>query len=267
MPYADIGQLSLYYEDTGGNSAAPGLPPVLLLHELGGSSESWKATIPHLAGRQRVIAMDFRCAGRSEKPTSPFALEDVADDAAALLAHLGVGRADVIGAALGSLIAILLAGRDPGLVRRLALFAVAADMTGRTATYLAERAAHVRVAGMRGVADSSLANSFPDAFAAARAEYRPIYLGNDPAGYAALSLALTRAALGPEVWRSVRSPTLVVSGEHDFIWPPDRGREVAAQIQGARFEVLSEAGHFPHLQTPATLAALAERFFSGDPML
>ena len=266
MPYTDIGQLSLYYEDTGAKQAAGEPPPVCLLHELGGSSESWQAVIPHLQGR-RVIAMDFRCAGRSEKPTRPFDLADVADDAAALLTRLEIVQVDVIGAALGSLVGILLAGRHPTLVRRLALFAVAANMSGRTAAYLAERSARVREAGMRGVADASLANSFPDAFAAARAVYRPIYLGNDPAGYAALSSALTGAVLGSEAWRSVRSPTLVVSGEHDFIWPPDSGREVAAQIKGARFEVLAEAGHFPHLQTPAALAALADRFFSGVPML
>ncbi len=262
MPYAEANGISLYYEDTGSSLGAfLGEPPVLLLHELGGSSESWRAVIPVLAARRRVIAMDARGAGRSEKPVTPFALEDLADDAAALLSGLGVRQVDVAGAAFGALAGVLLAGRHPALVRRLVLCAVAGDMSGRTAAYLTERAARVRAAGMRPVADASLANAFPEAFMAEREQYRPLYLGNDPAGYAALSLALAGAGLGSGVWRAVRAPALVLSGAHDFIWPPETGRKAAARIAGARFEVLADAGHFPHLQTPAALAARVERFF------
>ena len=76
--------------------------------------------------------MDYRCAGRSEKPVEPFALERLADDAAGLLTFLGIARADVIGGALGSLVGVLLAGRYPDRVQHLAMFAVAAEMGGRT---------------------------------------------------------------------------------------------------------------------------------------
>ena len=63
MPYTDTGHISLYYEDSGRAG-----PPILVLHELGGSSESWAGVVPLLAGERRVLAVDFRCAGRSEKP-------------------------------------------------------------------------------------------------------------------------------------------------------------------------------------------------------
>lgn len=258
MPYAEIGSVNLYFEDTGSGDHHP---PVLLLHELGGCSESWRPVIPRLARHRRVIAMDFRCAGRSEKPTAAFELAALADDAAALLGHLNIQRADVIGAALGSLAGVLLAGRHPGRVRRLAMFAVADDMGARTAAYLSERAARVIRDGMRPAADASLANAFPDAFAEARAAYRPVYLGNDPAGYASLSLALANARLDDAVWSAVRVPALAVSGAHDFIWPPENGRRVAARIPGARFDILPDAGHFPHLQTPAALVDMADGFF------
>ena len=59
MPCAEINGLSLHFEDSG-----TGGPPVLLLHELGGSSESWRAVSPLLTDR-RVVAVDLRCAGRS----------------------------------------------------------------------------------------------------------------------------------------------------------------------------------------------------------
>ena len=61
MPCIDTGRVSLFFEDAGSRGV-----PVLLLHELGGSSESWREVMPLLATDRRVIAVDMRCAGRSE---------------------------------------------------------------------------------------------------------------------------------------------------------------------------------------------------------
>jgi len=80
MPYVDTGLVSLFFEVAG----TVGIP-VLLLHELGGSSASWREVIPLFAPDRRVIAVDFRCAGWSEKPIGSFELSDIADDIAALL--------------------------------------------------------------------------------------------------------------------------------------------------------------------------------------
>jgi 3-oxoadipate enol-lactonase len=228
---------------------------------LRGSSESWHRVIPLLAMARRLIAVDMRCAGRSEKPPAVFSLADVADDLAALLHALELeGPVDVIGAALGSLVGALLAIRDPAWVRRLMMCAVAPDMAGPTRAYLVERAEKVRVVGMRGVAEASLANSFPASHPRERAVYRGIYLSNDPAAYAELSLALARLEMTAADWEAIRAPVLVASGAHDFLWPPDIGRQVAALIPGARFEVMEDAGHFPHLQAPETLVRLARGF-------
>lgn len=74
--------------------------------------------------------------------------------------------------------------------------------------------------GMRGVAETSLVNSFPASHPEQRAAYRAIYLGNDPAAYAEVSLALARLEMTAADWASIRAPTLVASGAHDFLWPP-----------------------------------------------
>jgi 3-oxoadipate enol-lactonase len=114
MPHVDTGTVSLFFEEAGSGGT-----PVLLLHELGGSSESWRAVIPLLAADRRVIAPDLRCAGRSEKPPGGFALAEAADDLDALLGVLSINRVDMIGAALGSLVGALLAIRHPDRVGRL----------------------------------------------------------------------------------------------------------------------------------------------------
>jgi len=128
-----------------------------------------------------VIAVDFRSAGRSEKPIGSFELPDIADDIEALLRALDIADSvDMIGAALGSLVSAVLAIRHPARLHQLMMCAVAPDMAGPTRAYLAERAEKLRVVGMRGVADASLANSFPASHPEQRAAYRAIYLGNDP---------------------------------------------------------------------------------------
>lgn len=257
MPYTDTGRIGLFHEISGA-----GGPPLLLIHELGGSSESWWRFLPLAARTRRTVAVDLRGAGRSEKPPGSFELADQADDLAALIgaAFAGPGPMDVIGSALGALVAALLAIRHPGAVCRLVLCAVAPEMAGRTADYVSARAERVRRVGMREVADMSLLNAFPSPHEDARAAYRSIYLANDPAAYAEMSLALARLRLTPADWGAIRQPALVLSGAHDFIWPPDEGRRVTALIPSARFDVLPNAGHFPHMQTPEDLHRRAMDF-------
>jgi len=259
MPYIDTGAVSLFFEEAGDAGT-----PVLLLHELGGSCESWREVIPLLAADRQVVAVDLRCAGRSEKPPGAFSIADVADDLDGMLHRLAIDVADVIGAALGSLVGALLAARHPNRVRRLMMCAVAPDMAGPTRDYLVERADKVRATGMRGVAAASLANSFPESRAAERAAYLSIYLGNDPAAYAELSLALARLEMTPGDWGAIRAPTLVASGAHDFLWPPPIGRQVAALIPGAKFAAMEDAGHFPHLQAARSVVGLAREFSGSD---
>lgn len=254
MPYAEAGGISLHYQEAG-----QGGVPALLLHELGGNSESWASALKLIGATRRAIAVDLRCSGRSEKPPGRFSIEDCARDLDAFLGALGLTQVDVIGAALGSLVGAVLAIQHPARVRRLMMCAVSDDLGGVTADYLIARSARVRVEGMRAVVESSLKNAFPDAFAAERASYRAIYLANQPDAYAELSLALTRLSVD---WGRIAAPTLVASGAHDFIWPPDHGRTVAAMIPGAGFTILTEAGHFPHMQTPRALAELAASFLA-----
>ena len=118
MPFFDTGTISLFYREQGS-----GQPPVLLIHELGGSGDSWGGVLPRLAAARRTIAPDLRNAGRSEKPPGAVELEDLADDFSALLDALRLDTADIVGSALGSLVAVVMALRHPARVRRLVLCA------------------------------------------------------------------------------------------------------------------------------------------------
>jgi len=108
--------------------AAPGGPAVLLLHGWTASADLnfWPA-YAGLAESYRVIALDQRGHGRGLRSTEPFSLEDCADDAAALLEQLGIGRVIVVGYSMGGPVGLLLARRHPGTVAGLVMQATALE--------------------------------------------------------------------------------------------------------------------------------------------
>jgi pimeloyl-ACP methyl ester carboxylesterase len=114
------GRGEVFVRDTGagpGKGPAAG-PPVLLLHGWTVSADlNFFATFDELAGRHRVVALDHRGHGRGMRPRTPFSLEECADDAAALVTGLGLGRPVIaVGFSMGGPIAMLLHHRHPDLV-------------------------------------------------------------------------------------------------------------------------------------------------------
>jgi 3-oxoadipate enol-lactonase len=119
------GRGEVFVRDSGGTSASP---VVLLLHGWTASADiNFFAVYARLAESYRVIALDQRGHGRGLRSTEPFSLEDCADDAAALLERLGVGRAIVVGYSMGGPVGLLLAQRHPGRVAALVLQATALE--------------------------------------------------------------------------------------------------------------------------------------------
>jgi 3-oxoadipate enol-lactonase len=128
------GRGEVFVRDSGG---APTDPAVLLLHGWTASADlNFFPVYAQLTGSYRVIALDLRGHGRGMRSTEPFSLEDCADDAAALLGHLGTERAIVVGYSMGGPVGMLLARRHPGAVAALVMQATALEW---------RRAAHERM--------------------------------------------------------------------------------------------------------------------------
>ena len=109
----------------------PANPPVLLLHGwMYPADLNWFPSYAPLAEVYHVLAVDHRGHGRGPRPSTPYRLTDVADDAAALLGHLGIGPAVAVGYSMGGPIAQLLWQRHPEHVRGLVLCATSAVFNG-----------------------------------------------------------------------------------------------------------------------------------------
>lgn len=243
--------------------------PLLLLHEMGGSLESWDPVLQRMPVGQRVVCCDMRGAGGSETIRAETTCTELADDIAALLDHLGVVEpVDVAGCAIGGCLGLTLAARYPARVHRLAAMNPPVDAQGRAGEVLRERAFLADARGMRAVVDSALARSYPEtlrANAEAQAAYEAYvarFLTNDPTSYAFILRALLKVDF-EGVLETIACPTLFIAGRHDLVRLPATTAAVVPRVRGARFLEI-DGGHIPSVQAPAAVAAALADFFERN---
>jgi len=123
--YAPVNGLNLYYERYGSG------PPLVLLHGgFGVIGQMFGHLIPLLAAQRQVIAVELQGHGHTGDIDRPLSYEAMADDIAALLAHLGLAQADVCGYSLGGGVALQTAIRHPAVVGKLVLISAPARRQG-----------------------------------------------------------------------------------------------------------------------------------------
>ena len=124
MSYADVNGVSMYYEEQGSGD------PLVLLHGGVAGGEIFKDVAPAFAARRRVIVPDLQGHGRTAHIDRPLRAEDLADDVAALIDHLGLERADVLGYSLGGEVTWRLAIQHPDRVRRIVVISTPCRRNG-----------------------------------------------------------------------------------------------------------------------------------------
>jgi 3-oxoadipate enol-lactonase len=122
MPTVHVNGINIYYETHGEGEQ------LVLIPGLATDVSEYQRIIAALAERYQVIALDNRGAGRSDKPDIPYSIEIMADDAAALLAALGIDQAHVLGTSMGGRTALALALQHPEHVKSLILVSTGAKV-------------------------------------------------------------------------------------------------------------------------------------------
>lgn len=236
------------------DSGDAGSPTVLLINSLGTDLRLWDAVAERLPNL-RLIRFDKRGHGLSSTPKGEWDVTDLADDALAILEHLGVARAVVAGCSVGGLIGQALALRNPERVSALLLSNTAARIG--TAEMWRARIAAVETGGMAAVAPAVMARWFAPPFLATPEArlWETMLLRCEARGYIATCGALARADLTHEVGR-ITCPTLCLAGSEDQSTPPELVHRTADLIPGARFVCLDGSGHLPAIDAPAETARL-----------
>ena len=247
MNFIEVNGTALRYEVSGSGERA-----VVLIHEMGGTLESWDGIAPRFAESRRVLRYDFRGSGLSQKVRGTLSIDTMADDIAALLDHTKIaGKVALAGIAVGGGVALHFAARYPDRASAVAVGSPATGVSAERRPALLERVAKLEAAGMAFAVEDSMRNGYPDELRSdlKRFErYRARWLGNDPASYATVYRMLAATEMEDELTR-LSCPVLVIGGIFDRTRPPQLSKQTADAIPHATFAEL-RTGHYMAVQTP-----------------
>lgn len=245
--------------------------PVVMVHGLGGSTNTWTPLLPALTNAKR-IRIELPGSGRSHRAhvlqdNTPnkgrLSIDVLVDAVLRVCAQLGIARAHFLGHSLGTIVCQHLAVRKPGRVRSLALFGALLAPPEPARQALMTRAARARDEGMFGIADAivqgALSSSTREQLPVVVAFVRESLLAQDPDGYARTCEAL--AAAEPAAIEGIEVPTLLVAGDEDAIAPVQVARAMASRIADARVESLSRCGHWMTVERATECQSHLRRFF------
>jgi pimeloyl-ACP methyl ester carboxylesterase len=202
--YAPVNGLRLYYELHGPEAG----PPLVLLHgSFSAIGTSFGTVLPGLATTRRVIGAELQAHGRTADVDRPLRVEQLAEDTAALLRHLGIGRADVFGYSMGAAVGLALGIRHPELVRKLVLASVTYDLAGVQPGLLA---------GLEGLNADALAGT-PWQAEYARIAPHPEHWPRLIEKYKDMNRNLVEWPA--ETIRAIKAPVLIIIGDADLTVP------------------------------------------------
>ena len=245
MPFVHVADgTRIHYEVTG----RPGATPILMIQGLGASKNAWNLQRIAMATRFRSISLDNRGAGRSDKPTQPFTLEQMADDAIAVLDAAGVETAHVVGASMGGVISQIIAVKYPHRVRSLTLVCTACRNHPWRQELLQSWAHTAEEKGMIEVGkEAAQWVMSPRSFRRLVPAFTwmgPLAVLRPRHSFVSQIQAIldTREDLVDEL-SSITAPTMVIVGNQDILTPRGDSEEIAERIPNAELVVISGAAH------------------------
>lgn len=233
-------------------------PRLALIHSLALDRSIWDGVVRELAGEVHVLAYDCRGHGKSGKPAGPYSVEQFARDLAELLGHAAWPAAAVAGCSMGGCVAQAFGGLYPARATALGLIDTTAWYGAEAPKQWRERAANVRVQGLRGMVDFQLARWFGDRFRADHADLAQaaaeVFMAGDPEAYESTCVLLGDADVR-RFHAAMKMPVAVIVGEEDYATPVAMARQMHESIAQSTLTVLPGARHLTPIECPHRIAA------------
>jgi pimeloyl-ACP methyl ester carboxylesterase len=255
----------VYYESHGQGE------PLLILNGIFMSCASWTAFTKAFSERNRLLLLDFLDQGRSAKMDAEYTQDLQERLVVAFLDHIGLNRATLCGISYGGEVAMRVAARHPGRVKKLIL----ANTAAYTSPWLKDIGHAWEYAFQSGDGRQFFKTCIPTVYSPRFYEARHAWAREREAMFALAFTQdvydafgrLTRSAESHDErdnLKRIAAPTLVISSEQDFITPVYLQRELAAAIPGAAHAIIPDAGHAAMYEKPVEFAALALGFTNMD---
>jgi pimeloyl-ACP methyl ester carboxylesterase len=245
-------------------------PAIVMIHGFAASLETWRGMIPELAKTHRVLALDLKGFGWTDRPEGDYSPEAQAKIVLALLTQRGVDKASVVAHSWGASVALAMALLAPERVKKLALYDAWLYEEQLPTTFHWARASGVGetifALFYTERAEDKMALAFYDKSYVTEELVDSVESALDRPGSTAAALAAVRGQRYAAVqsrYRFITQPTLLLWGREDTVTPLKYGERLSNELPHARLVVYPRCGHFPMIEaknpSDAELAAfLAE---------
>lgn len=240
-----------------------GSEPLICIHGVGASKESWSEVVSQLTDMFTVVTFDLRGHGHSTKIKGRYEIDHFVDDTLAIANAVGFKEFNLAGFSLGGIIAQRMALMHSDRVKRLYLLSTVANRTEEERTKVLARLAALQTTDRGSHYDASVERWFTDEFREnnplVMAKLKFLNVQNDPECYAASYRVLAETDFGG-LLDQIRCPTLIATGEGDTGSNPRMARSMQENIQGSKLEILEGLRHSILTEAPTRVANLIRSF-------
>ena len=256
MAYSENKGVKVYYEVSGQGF------PLVFVHANPFDRRLWMYQVARFSQRFTTINVDIRGYGFSDKPETPFSLEDMADDVAGVMRREGVEKAIIVGCSVGSGIALLFGLDRPQMTEAMVLVGGSSRGGGSIQTRIDGYTSGDLPGYRRKHMAELFAPGFPDT---PHGRWVMNLFDENSHTLSGESIALIfRARAGctmtPRLG-TITAPTLVINGAYDGSL--ESGRETTAGVKGARQVIIPDAGHACSIEQPGAFDAALMEFFAS----
>ncbi len=253
---------SVNYEISGRDDG----PVVMLSHSLACGTVMWAPQLPALEAHYRVVNYDTRGHGASGAPAGAYSLDQLGDDAVALMDALGLEAVHWVGLSMGGMIGQNLALRRPERLRSLGLCDTSSRIPAAAGPTWEERIEIVGRQGMQAILDATLERWFTAPFLAAAADrvapIREAILATPPEGFIGCCQAIRDLDYTDRLGE-IEKPTLIIVGEDDQGTPVAASEVINAGIAGSKLVVLPQAAHLSNIEQADAFTDALMAFLGG----
>jgi 3-oxoadipate enol-lactonase len=221
-------------------------PWIILSHPVSANMEIWEPQIKALAEKFSVLQYDIRGHGETDATPGPYPMVQLVDDAAHLLAYLGIEKAHWIGTSLGGMIGQAFAIQYPDKVDRIVLANTTCQAAANAKALWGERASQAETHGMVSQIESTVSRWFTKAFIENNPKViqkiEDMIRGTSVVGYRGTSNALINFDLTSQL-NKIKSSALVIAGEHDQATAISMSEKIVSLLPNAKLLVIKNAAH------------------------
>ncbi len=258
MAFFKNGSVSLYYEDRGTGDT------LVFLHGLGSSTLDWEDQLRFFETHFRVIALDVRGHGRSDKPIEEYSISGFSKDVWALLDHIGIDHFNLIGLSMGGMISFQMATDQPERVRGMVVINSAPEFLSRNVTvkqFIRQRKMLIRVFGFRYFCRLMAQRLFPDPDQEElRARFLVRWMSNDKKAYKLAFNALIDWSVKSKLHK-IDCPVLVLGAEMDYT-SHEFKQEFCRLLSHAEYQIIPGSRHMSTLDKPDVVNNMIAEFLS-----